>query len=268
METAVTERRRGVEGAERGKHATDGGSRPTTPHADRVQRLSQRLSGIHAGLESERQLRDSLHQKIGSLDHRIEDSKKEQDMKVTELRKQMASLCENAQCEAESRKKYLQSQNKEIEEMNARLTQTIERQYNKQQESEGRCLEEFESKTNALRDELLKEHMDLVDTQSLIQQYCNVEIPKLHDMLRSETRERAEMEESCDCVGSHVAELLEREKKDREAQSQSMLHLIEQVVSKTQGLLHKEREERIATEGTLFQLLEDTISKLDQATHI
>lgn len=246
--------------------------RSTTPYGERVQRLNQRLSGIHAGLESERQLRENLYQQIGSLQSRVEEFRGESQGDLQVLQKQVAGLSETFQIEGEMRKQYESTQNRDIKEIRLHMTETIDKIRVRAQEAEQKCLTEFEIKTNALRDELLKEHLNLVDTQTLMQQYCNVEIPKVHESLKLETKARAEMEERVLAEAakhiSKVAELVEREKKERENQSQSFLQLIEQVVSKTQALLQKEREERVATEGILFQLLEDTICKLDVATRL
>eukprot|EP00921_Rhytidocystis_pertsovi_P013541 GHVQ01021924.1.p1 GENE.GHVQ01021924.1~~GHVQ01021924.1.p1 ORF type:complete len:628 (-),score=153.38 GHVQ01021924.1:708-2591(-) len=267
-------RREELTGGNREGEGGDGLSmgKDNTPHAGRIQRLSQRLSGIHVGLENERQARDSLRKKLGVLEHNFDDMKAQQETLYSGLRKQISDLFESMDREANERTRYQLLKNKQLDDLAARVSETVESQQEQYTSWQQKCKTEFEDKTKALREELLKEHMNLVDTQALIQQYCNVEIPKLNENLRQESQERSQMEErilkEASTHISGVSEMLQKEQKDRESQSQSMLHLIEQVVSKTQAQLQKERDDREATESTLFQLLEDTISKLDAATQL
>ncbi|KYF39149.1 hypothetical protein TGARI_318760A, partial [Toxoplasma gondii ARI] len=163
--------------------------------SDRLHRLEQRLSGLHAGLEKQRQQRyQHLIEKLQHVEEDVADvsaaGNEAQSVFREELRKIEADLRER-QSELET---DLARREQQTQEMERRLTRMLQTEQEALREVETSLMNAFTEKTKALREEILQSGQLREEQEASLRHYCEVEIPRLRDGLQQEVRERENME--------------------------------------------------------------------------
>ena len=96
--------------------------------------------------------------------------------------------------EEEFRENLIESKTKEVHIMENKIRTILEAEFNSRREAEQRLLSQIEEKTNIIKNELKKESQLRQESIETLQQYLDVDIPKIYETLRAESEEREQME--------------------------------------------------------------------------
>merc|ERR1719277_1078779 len=253
------------------EQATTEGPRGSTDrakdHRDRIARLNESLLGLQDGLDTERTSRfEDLQGKMTLLDEKVNLS---QDMKAHKfhvLKEQLEFFGNSVNCERLSREEIAEEKRRDIETMDKALGAALAEELEERNETESRVMHIFETRTNELKEEVIKAGRDGIATEANFRKYLEVDIPKLRQYLEEEIENRETMEQrmlrkAMDEVTQLQAAVL-AEKKAREDMEQAMLRMMEDIVSRVQVEVAKDKKERERTEQTLLGLLNDPLHKL------
>ncbi|CEM23209.1 unnamed protein product [Vitrella brassicaformis CCMP3155] len=249
------------------------GASVVSAHQERIHKLSQRLSGLHAGLEMERQSRfEQLQTRLKALDERVVHSSETATKKINQIKEQMSQF----QADIEQQRQALEDLNlrkqEAIEGVDKRISEMLEEEQAALRETEKRLIHTIEHKTKALSEAMLSEKKSREASQEQLRNYLEADIPKLCSSLRDETAQREAMEQRL--LGSAMDEIsrlrqqLHDEEHARRVMEEEVYKLVEDVVAKVRHEIALERQEREATEETLLRLLEETCTKLNDAAQI
>lgn len=240
-------------------------------HRDRIARLSDKLCVLHEGLDEDRNTRfEHLQGKMRHLDERLSASQDAATKKTAVIKDQLICFQKDIDVEKEAREQLAEAKEKDIVRVDTAMQEKLQAEQAALRETEQRILRVFESKTDALKEEICKSGRVRVDNEGNLRRYLEVDIPKLYESLKEEVHNREAMEQrmlqkAMDEVTQLQSAIL-AEKKAREDTEEAMLRMMEDVVAKMQSEIATERQERERTEEMLLNLLHDTCHKLQVAS--
>eukprot|EP00439_Symbiodinium_sp_Y106_P047730 s356_g6.t1 len=261
---------------------------------ERINRLSERLSGLQQGLEHERNSRfDQLSQRMYDVDLKLQQSQEPSDAKQSlrsqgELSDQLLKFQRDFDEERLGREAMTESRSKELGAADMRLQQALEAEQQARRDAEAKVLRTFDERTALLREEIAREGRSRAEAEAALRRYVDVDIPKLYESLREEAQSRETMEDRIVRRASdEIARLQEAiltEKKAREDTEEALLRMMEDslaccsstfrlfgimdTVAKMRAEIAQERADRETTEETLLKLLEETCNKLNAASQV
>jgi len=240
---------------------------------DRINRLSERLSGLHQGLEHERNSRfDQLGQRMYDVDLRLQTTQDSLTGDLAHLKEQLANFQRDFEEEKFNREAVSDAKSKELTAADLRLQQALDAEQQARREAEAKVLKSFEDRTNMLREEIVREGRSRAEAEAALRRYVDVDIPKLYENLREEAQSRESMEDRIVRRASdeinRLQEAILTEKKAREDTEEALLRMMEDTVSKMRAEIAQERADRETTEETLLKLLEETCNKLGTASQV
>jgi hypothetical protein len=237
---------------------------------ERIQRLSDRLSSLQTGLESEKQSRlDVLNSKLRSIDEKLTTNSEASAKKFHSMKEMLTKLTKTMEDERRMRDKIFEDKDSELRELDLNIQSIIETESQHRVEDEMKIIRTFEEKFSSMRDEIIRESKSRVENEVNLKKYLELDIPKLFEGLKEEALAREAMESrilrrAMEEI-ARLGEAIAAEKRHREESEESMIRMLEEVVVKMQGDLANERREREESEETLLRLLEDTCVKLNSA---
>lgn len=240
-------------------------------YRDRISRLSDKLCVLHEGLDQDRNTRfEHLQGKMRQLDERVSASQDTTNRKFSLMKEQLCVFQKDLDVERLNRENLAQEKHEEITQVDENLQATLQAEQEARRQTEARILHVFDSKTHALKDEVIKSGQLRMDNEASLRRYLEVDIPKLYESLKEEVDNREAMEQrmlkkAMDEVTQLQGAIL-AEKKAREDTEEAMLRMLEDVVMKMQAEIANERRERERTEEMLLNLLNETCHKLHVAS--
>ena len=237
---------------------------------ERIQRLSDRLSNLQTGLESEKQSRlDVLNVKLRSVDEKLTTNSDLSAKKFHSMKEILTKIQKNIEDERRLRDKVFEDKDTELRELDLHIQSLIETESQHRVEDELKIIKTFEEKFAAMKDDVIRESKSRVENEVNLKKYLELDIPKMFEALKEEALAREAMEsrilrramEEIARLGEAVA----AERRYREEAEESMIRMLEEVVVKMQTDMATERKEREESEETLLRLLEETCVKLNSA---
>eukprot|EP00933_Yihiella_yeosuensis_P016713 TRINITY_DN14170_c2_g3_i1.p1 TRINITY_DN14170_c2_g3~~TRINITY_DN14170_c2_g3_i1.p1 ORF type:complete len:264 (+),score=80.06 TRINITY_DN14170_c2_g3_i1:109-900(+) len=243
-------------------------------YIERIARLSEKLTaanevGTH---QDEKGLRSELLQaKLTTLDERVSTCQDLSHKKFMALKEQLLKFQKDLDSERTLREASEQAKTEEVVSLDASLQANLRAEQEALRETETRVLSIFETKTNTLKEEMIRSGKLRMENEANLRRYLEVDIPKLYESLKEEVSNREAMEQrmlqkAMDEVTELQSAVLE-EKKAREDTEEAMLRMMEDVVTKMQAEIANERRERERTEEMLLTLLNETCQKLQMASN-
>eukprot|EP01069_Polyplicarium_translucidae_P003529 Polyplicarium_translucidae@DN2337_c0_g1_i6.p1 len=238
--------------------------------ADRIARLSQRLSGLHAGLEAERTSRsEHLRGIVKATDERLLSVHEGNASRFDSMKEQIASLQTELRLNRDARDAFLADMQREVTDIDSRVTQAMETDRQDRLEFENRIFAVFDEKTKALRDEVAQEEAAKADNESLVAKFVD-ENAQISTALQFEQQQRDTAEQRVfDRAAGEINRLhkaIAEERAAREETEETLLMMFRSVVDRQQQQLDEERRERAAVEERMLSLLEETCMRLSAAS--
>jgi hypothetical protein len=239
-------------------------------YKDRINKLTDKLVGLHNGLEQDRSGRiDHLNLQMKSLDDKLATCQDASAKKFGILKEQIAVNEKDLDEERNNRERLAAGKTEAISIMDQRLQSALDSEQKARREAESRILTDFEERTNSVKMDIAREGQVRVGNESKLREYLEVDIPKLYETLKEEVIGREAMEQrmltrAMDEV-MHLQEAVLREKQAREDTEEAMMKMMEDIIAKVQAEMDQERQEREQTEETLLLLLDSTCNKLCSA---
>eukprot|EP01069_Polyplicarium_translucidae_P003526 Polyplicarium_translucidae@DN2337_c0_g1_i10.p1 len=195
--------------------------------ADRIARLSQRLSGLHAGLEAERTSRsEHLRGIVKATDERLLSVHEGNASRFDSMKEQIASLQTELRLNRDARDAFLADMQREVTDIDSRVTQAMET--DRQENAQISTALQFEQQQRDTAEQRVFDR-------------AAGEINRLHKAIAEERAAREETEET-------------------------LLMMFRSVVDRQQQQLDEERRERAAVEERMLSLLEETCMRLSAAS--
>ena len=237
---------------------------------ERIQRLSDRLSNLQNGLESEKQSRlDVLNVKLRSIDEKLTTNSDHSSKKFHSMKETLNKMQKSLEDERRLRDKVFEDKDTELRELDLHIQSVIETESQHRVEDEMKIIKTFEDKFASLKDEIIRESKSRIENEVNLKKYLELDIPKMFEALKEESLAREAMESrilrrAMEEI-ARLGEAIAAEKRHREESEESMIRMLEEVVVKMQTDLASERREREDSEETLLKLLEETCVKLNSA---
>merc|ERR550514_2674659 len=133
---------------------------------NRIAKLSDKLSDLHQGLESDRNSRfDTLNGKMRMLDERLATSQDAAAKRFASLKDQLVIFQKELEEEKENREALAERKAQEIASMDQRLQAALDAEQQARKESAMRVLRIFEDKTQLLKEDIAKESTVRLDNE-------------------------------------------------------------------------------------------------------
>mmetsp|Transcript_4132 Transcript_4132/g.7586 ORF Transcript_4132/g.7586 Transcript_4132/m.7586 type:complete len:253 (-) Transcript_4132:39-797(-) len=249
------------------------GGTPGGNYYERINRLSERLSGLQQGLEHERNSRfDQLSQRMYDVDLKLQQSQETLHSDLALLKDQLVKFQRDFDEERLGREAMTEARSKELGAADLRLQNALEAEQQARRDAEAKVLKTFDERTALLREEIAREGRSRAEAEAALRRYVDVDIPKLYESLREEAQSRETMEDRIVRRASEeisrLQEAILTEKKAREDTEEALLRMMEDTVAKMRAEIAQERADRETTEETLLKLLEETCNKLNAASQV
>ncbi|KRX04033.1 hypothetical protein PPERSA_12480 [Pseudocohnilembus persalinus] len=243
----------------------------TSPLAERFTKISEKLGTIPTNVETSRAHRiDQLDIKVRSVEERFNDAIGNYNRQVGGLRDEVLKLQKMLEEDNKYFEHQLDSRITELNNLDGKLTQKLEAEIVARRDSENKLQRYLEEKSNALKSDIsiqTKLRSEIIDG---INSTLENDIPKLYDLVKTETQER----EECDTITvKKTSEELRKlndavsgQKKAREESESSIFDMLKDLVNRVKTEIDDERKEREQSQETLLGLLEDACNKLCSTT--
>jgi len=248
------------------------GSLPT-PHSERIQKLSEKLSSIHIRSNLDRSGKsESIENKLLALEDQMREIHATSSRKLGQLRDQLTRLTQELEEERQHREEIFEMKTKELITLDGQIEDALSNDLAAKKESEQRLSKLLEDRMVNIRSEILRESRSRTDTLEEIKRKIETKLPKLQENLRNETVNRELLESNLmrglnkelESIRSSVS----HEKRAREETEDALMNMFKEVVIRLKGDLEQEKQDRENTEETLLSLLEDTCSKLNVVSQL
>lgn len=166
----------------------------------------------------------------------------------------------------------IDSRNKEILQLDSKLTQKLETEIIQRRDAENKQIRYLEEKTNFLRTDISTETKIRSEILNSLNSTLEQDLPRLYDIVKSEGSER----EACDSIAlkkaadeiKKIHESLSTQKKNREDTETTIFEMLKELVNRIKSEIDEERKEREESQETLVSLIEDTTNKLCAAAEV
>ena len=166
------------------RSVTPGGG--SSAYYERIQRLSDRLSSLQTGLESEKQSRlDVLNSKLRSIDEKLTTNSDLSSKKFHSMKEMLTKITKNIEEERRLRDKVFEDKDTELRELDLNIQSIIETESQHRVEDEMKIIRTFEEKFAALKDEIIRESKSRIENEVNLKKYLELDIPKLFEALVS-----------------------------------------------------------------------------------
>ncbi|KAF4653151.1 hypothetical protein FOZ61_009161 [Perkinsus olseni] len=212
----------------------------------------------------------NLNEHLTDINSKLDNHQASISSNMNTLKEDILRLHKIMDDEREKRDGISKVQEEEMQNLDKRLQEAIEKEQESRREAENELITKLKDKTDKIRCEFDKHIEDDESREvSTLRKYIEVDLPKLEDTLREgdlskENMERELLGEANDEI-KRLEEALNRERAQREETEEAMLRMMEDVVAKMQSEMAEERRNREATEESLLKLLEETCNKLNDA---
>jgi hypothetical protein len=205
------------------------------------------------------------------VDARLQASHEQLSTSYQSVGEQLTSFQQMFKEERDERQRSQDCKAQEFAAIDERLQAAFKEEQRSLRDVEGKVLRSFDERARQMREDVMRQDSHATaEAEVAIRRYIDVDIPKLYESLREETRSRESME---DRIVKRASEEINRlqegvisEKKAREDTEAAVLRVMEDTVAKMRAEIAQERADREATEETLLKLLESTCNKLHVAS--
>ena len=162
-----------------------------TAYYERIQRLSDRLSNLQTGLESEKQSRlEVLNSKLRSVDEKLTSNSDVSAKKFQSMKETLTKISKSIEEEKRLRDKIFDDKDTELRELDLHVQSLIETESQHRVEDEMRIIRTFEDKFSTLKDEIIRESKSRIENEVNLKKYLEMDIPKLFESLKEEALAR------------------------------------------------------------------------------
>ncbi|KAH8740218.1 hypothetical protein FG386_001493 [Cryptosporidium ryanae] len=255
---------------------------------DRINRLSQRLSSIHNGLDLDRS--SKYTDKLLELELNIKKFDEEMTLKYQDGMKKLNNIRElvldiKVENEREMKSCYefkateleennSGSQNAEsagfdgikLVQMEKRISELLQTEIYSRKTMEQRLMDMIDDKLDALKSEILKKDSERQELDDCVKKFVDIDIPRLGNAIKNEV-------ENCKLIETNLNKqvkgeieklnsLLNEEVEARQQSIDALLDLIENLVQRIAVDTKTDRTERQNSEDTLLNLLGETLNRI------
>eukprot|EP00831_Metopus_contortus_P026636 TRINITY_DN22615_c0_g1_i2.p1 TRINITY_DN22615_c0_g1~~TRINITY_DN22615_c0_g1_i2.p1 ORF type:complete len:332 (-),score=74.65 TRINITY_DN22615_c0_g1_i2:18-977(-) len=245
--------------------------RMSSPHTERISRISEKISNIHMNLESSKQSQaELLDTRLSGISEHLGANHEAAVKKIEALAEQVTKLQRGMEEEKLARNQQEEQREKEHKQLDQKISERFNQELNNLRDIEKRMTTIIEDRTAKLRMEISRESAQREENIGYLTACLENDIPKLQESIRSEKVER---ERSAEALEKKVSEemtklgsMIAAQKKSREETEEAMLEMLKDMITRMKGDIEMERKDRESTEETLLGLLEETCTKLTTAT--
>ncbi|EGR27632.1 hypothetical protein IMG5_192870 [Ichthyophthirius multifiliis] len=242
-------------------------NRYSSPYTERFNKISQKLSQIPLNQENSRANRiDQFQQKVYFLDERFNNTIETYNKKISNLKEEIFRLQKVVEDNSKSYEFQLESRNKEINNLDLKLSQKLEYEILSRRESESKQIRYLEEKVNFLRADISTETRIRTELLNQLNSTLESDLPKLYEIVKSEGAER----EECDNLTlkktaeeiKKLNDIISIQKRNREDSEASIFEMLKDLVNRVKQEIDQEKNEREQSQDVLVKLLEDAANKL------
>lgn len=232
--------------------------------------LTDKLNVLHVGMDQDRNTRfEYIQGKLQQLDDKLGVSQDQTGRKFVIIKDHVVKFQDELWKEKQIREEVTASKEAEIARVENVLTEKLLSEQDERKAAEQRILNHFNSKTQAVKDQIDQSAVERNLNQAKLQNYLEVEIPKLYESLKQEGESREAMETRMLATAmeevAHLQGAVLAERRAREDSEEAMLRMMEDFVAKIQSDIEAERAERARMEKELLRLLHDTCARMQTA---
>ncbi len=243
-------------------------SKTASPSKIRMRQIADKLSGLQAGLDEEKQARrDAIEMKLKVLEEKLTKTTVAEETKLNGIKEQLGKLEDQISTNRAARDVLDERKTKELRLVESSITLDLGVEKQARKDSEAKILKAIDERCYTLRLELAKEKKAREEAEEKQNREMAEEILRLSESLDGERRDREDkysrMIKKLNTEIDELTKTLGDERKEREDSEQTMFKMLEDVSTRIMADIGKERQDRESTEETLLKLLEQTCSSVE-----
>lgn len=213
---------------------------------------------------------EQVEKRISSLESSIAESLDQENKKFQILSERISSVQEKVEDLKQMREDFFRLKTEEMQDFELALNEELGTPDSRKKETELKFQRIIEERNNSIASDLSREIKNRKEAFDGLNEYCDVNLVKVKEMLKKELIDRDEYYER---FGTNLnnrlqatRQLISAEKESREKAEEALLSMLQDLVARIKSEIDDEKRERQESEETLLGLLEETCSKLNNLT--